>query len=68
MRSTMISFRVEPETSRMLTWLVNKHNYECNDTLSKSAALERLIERALDDPTLLEETNNDKEIKAATTN
>lgn len=58
MRTTMISFRVEPETSRMLTWLVNKHNYECNDNLSKTGALERLIEKALVDPTLLELEEN----------
>lgn len=53
-RNTMISFRVEPETARALTWLVNKHNYECNDTLTKTDALERLIKLAVKKPELLE--------------
>ena len=53
-RTTMISFRVEPETARALTWLVNKHNYEKNDSLSKTEALERLIMKAVNSPELLE--------------
>ena len=57
MRTITISFRTEPETARALTWLVNKHNYECNDNLSKTGALERLIKKALETPELLEEAS-----------
>ena len=56
-RTIMISFRAEPETARALTWLVNKHNYEKNESLSKTEALERLIMKAVKSPELLEVEN-----------
>ena len=57
MRTKNINVRVEPEIARALTWLINKHNYECNDTLTKTGAIERLIKKALESPELLKEDN-----------
>lgn len=52
-RTASLSFRVEPETARALTWITNKHNYDNNDTLTKTDVIVRLINLAVIEPDIL---------------
>lgn len=54
MRDVSLSFRVEPETARSLTWLTNKYNYENTATLTKTDVIEAFIKAAIDDADILE--------------
>lgn len=60
MREVSISFRVEPETARGLTWLTNKYNYENNAAKTKTDVVDALIREAIKSPELLVKVfNND---------
>lgn len=54
MRTSNISFRVEPETARGLVWLTNKYNYEHTATYTKTDMIETFIKAALKDEDFLE--------------
>lgn len=54
MRDVSLSFRVEPETARSLTWLTNKYNYENTAALTKTDVIESFIQAAAKDADVLE--------------
>lgn len=54
MRTSSICCRVEPETTRGLTWLTNKYNYEHNASMTKTDMIELLINAAIKDEDIID--------------
>lgn len=53
MRTANINVRVEPQTSRGLTWAINKYNFENCEKFTKTDVIELLIEGIVADSDLL---------------
>lgn len=53
MRTANINVRVEPQTSRSLTWAINKYNFENCEKFTKTDVIELLIEGLTLDSDLL---------------
>lgn len=53
MRTANINVRVRPETSRCLTWAINKYNFENCEKFTKTDVIELLIEGIVADSDLL---------------
>lgn len=53
MRTANINVRVKPETSRGLTWAINKYNFENCEKFTKTDVIELLIEGIVADSDLL---------------